>query len=193
MRVAVLVGSVRAGRVGPAVADWFTALAAARPDLEVDVVDVAEATEHLPLDLSGFRGPYGLDPATAPEVTGRLAAADAFVVVTAEYNHSFPAGLKNLIDWHYTEWQAKPVGFVSYGGVGGGIRAVEALRVVFPELHAMTVRDAVSLHGPWNHLDDNGLPRELAVCESAAKNMLDQLTWWGHALRTARDTRPYGS
>jgi hypothetical protein len=74
-------------------------------------------------------------------------AADAFVVVTPEYNHSYPASLKHAIDMAHGEWNTKPVAFVSYGGISGGLRAVEALRLVFAELHATTIRDTVSFHG----------------------------------------------
>jgi NAD(P)H-dependent FMN reductase len=115
------------------------------------------------------------------------------VVVTPEYNHSFPASLKNAIDWHFTQWQAKPVGFVSYGGVAGGLRAVEHLRLVFAELHAMTVRGTVSFHMAPERFDANGEPREPEGCNRAAKAMLDQLVWWARALRTARAARPYAA
>jgi NAD(P)H-dependent FMN reductase len=71
-------------------------------------------------------------PATDDEAVSalcrRIDAADAFVVVTPEYNHSYPASLKHAIDMAYGEWNAKPVAFVSYGGISGGLRAVEALR-----------------------------------------------------------------
>lgn len=190
LRVAVLVGSVREGRLGPTVADWFLATAAGQADMEFDVIDVAEVP--LPLVMPGWGGVPSPETAAAlRDVTPRLAAADAFVVVTPEYNHSFPAALKNLIDWHRDEWQAKPVGFVSYGGLAGGLRAVEQLRLVFAELHAMTVRDSVSLHGPWSGLGPDGAPRDAAVCEGAAKGMLGQLAWWARALRSARTTLPY--
>ncbi|WP_433211592.1 NADPH-dependent FMN reductase [Microtetraspora malaysiensis] len=193
LRVAVIIGSARGGRAGPSVAEWFIRHVSHRTDVELDVIDVADLD--LPVAMPGWDGL----PAPAPEtqaaladVSPRLAAGEAFVVITPEYNHSFPASLKNLIDWHYTQWQAKPIGFVSYGGLGGGLRAVEQLRQVFAELHAMTVRDAVSLHGPWSGLGEDGRPRDTAVCESAAKNMVDQLLWWGRALRTARAAHPYG-
>ncbi|MET8771363.1 NAD(P)H-dependent oxidoreductase [Streptomyces sp. NPDC004658] len=191
LRVTVIVGSVREGRRGRAVADWFLATAAtADPGLDLDVIDLAGVD--LPLVLPGWGGTPSPEAAAAlKEVSPRLAAADAFVIVTPEYNHSFPAALKNLIDWHHREWQAKPVGFVSYGGLGGGLRAVEQLRLVFAELHAVTVRDSVSLHGPWSGLGEDGLPRDADVCAGAAKGMLGQLTWWGRALRTARADRPY--
>lgn len=190
LRVAVIVGSVREGRQGRAVADWFLGTAAADEGLDLDVIDLAEVD--LPLVLPGWGGtPSPEAVATLKDVSPRLADADAFVVVTPEYNHSFPASLKNFVDWHHAQWQAKPVGFVSYGGLGGGLRAVEQLRLVFAELHAVTVRDSVSLHGPWSGLGEDGAPRDAAVCAGAAKGMLGQLAWWGRALRAARAERPY--
>ncbi len=77
-----------------------------------------------------------------------LSEADAFIVVTPEYNHSFTASLKFVLDLVYEPWQGKPVAFVSYGGISGGLRAVEQLRLVFAELHAVTVRDTVSFANP---------------------------------------------
>ncbi|MFJ8793368.1 NADPH-dependent FMN reductase [Streptomyces sp. NPDC102462] len=190
LRLAVLVGSVREGRQGRAVADWFTGAAAADAGFDLDVIDLADV--RLPLVMPGWGGtPSEEAVAALADVSPRLADADAFVVVTPEYNHSFPAALKNFIDWHHAQWQAKPVGFVSYGGLGGGLRAVEQLRLVFAELHAVTVRDSVSLHGPWSGLGEDGAPRDAAVCAGAAKGMLGQLAWWGRALRAARADRPY--
>ncbi|MEU7526622.1 NAD(P)H-dependent oxidoreductase [Saccharothrix sp. NPDC042600] len=186
IKLAVIVGSTRKGRFAPVVADWFTARARQRPDVEVDVLDLADVG--LPDVLHGF----GEEPADEVKaVSPRLAGADAFVVITPEYNHSFPAPLKSAIDWHYTEWRAKPVGFVSYGGHGGGLRAVEQLRLVFAELHAVTIRDTVSFHGAWTRFDDDGNPVDAEAVDGAAKTMLDQLVWWGAALKDARAKRPY--
>ncbi|MEW2631563.1 NAD(P)H-dependent oxidoreductase [Streptomyces sp. NPDC048389] len=187
LKLAVVMGSNREGRFGPTVADWFVSRAAAREDFQVEVVDPADAD--LPTALS-----YDPSPEVRTElgkVTPKLAGADAFVVVTPEYNHSFPATLKSLIDWHYDEWQAKPVGFVSYGGISGGLRAVEQLRQVFAELHAVTVRDTVSFHNAGAHFDDEGNHRDPAAPDAAAKTMLDQLSWWAEALRSAKSVRPY--
>jgi len=146
----------------------------------------------------GRRGPahdLRSDPrgdAARSSVTPKLAAADAFVVLTPEYNHSYPAGLKNLIDWHFTEWQAKPVGLVSYGGVSGGLRAVEHLRQVFAEVHAVTLRDTVSFHNAGASFDEGRL-KDPTAPDAAARVMLDQLVWWGRGLREARERRPYGA
>ncbi|MGW4898630.1 NADPH-dependent FMN reductase [Kitasatospora sp. NPDC004240] len=186
-RVAVIVGSTRPGRFAPTVVDWFVRTAEARGDLDLDLIDLAD---HPLPQLGEQPDPERADAAAA--LAARLAEADAFVVVTPEYNHSFPAGLKNALDRHRAEWQAKPVGFVSYGGLGGGLRAVEQLRLVFAELHAVTVRDSVSLHNAWSLFDETGGLLDPTVPAGAAKGMLDQLTWWSQALREARGIRPYG-
>ncbi|MCF2528530.1 NADPH-dependent FMN reductase [Yinghuangia soli] len=190
LRLAVIVASTRDGRFGPTVATWFTGLAAERADLAVDVVDLVATP--LPAAMPGWEGAAPEDAELLAAVTPRLAAADAFVVVTPEYNHSFPAPLKNLIDLHYGEWQAKPIGFVAYGGLSGGLRAVEHLRQVFAELHAVTVRDTVSFHGAAGTFD-GPLPKDPDGCGAAAKTMLDQVVWWARALREAKAVRPYGS
>jgi NAD(P)H-dependent FMN reductase len=187
LNVLVIVGSTRAGRFGPTVADWLRGELADRTDMAVDVLDAAEAGH--PEQLGGPDRPT---PEPVRAADARIAAADAFIVITPEYNHSFPASLKTLIDWHYT-WQAKPVAFVSYGGMAGGLRAVEHLRAVFAEAHAVTVRDTVSFHDAWDRFDADGRPHDAAGCAAAAKTMLDQLAWWASALRTARAARPYAA
>ncbi|WP_328889145.1 NADPH-dependent FMN reductase [Streptomyces sp. NBC_00316] len=188
LKVAVILASNREGRFAPVVADWFLSRTADHPDVETDLVDVAALD--LPTALGHRPGPDA--QAQLAEVSIRLAAADAFVVVTPEYNHSYPAPLKNLIDGYRAEWQAKPVAFVSYGGVSGGLRAVEHLRQVFAELHAVSIRDTVSFHNAGALFDDEGRHRDPAGADAAAKTLLDQLVWWGRTLRDAKAVRPYG-
>ncbi|WP_329554996.1 NAD(P)H-dependent oxidoreductase [Streptomyces sp. NBC_00696] len=185
LNVTVVIGSNRHGRFGPVVADWLLTHVRDHPDLSLQVVDVAD-TGHLPTTLA----PTPEATTALAGITPKLASADAFVVLTPEYNHSFPAGLKNLIDWHFTEWRAKPVALVSYGGLAGGLRAVEHLRQVFAELHAVTVRDTVSFHNAGASFDDEGRLKDATAPDAAAKAMLDQLVWWGRALRDARQVRP---
>lgn len=185
IRTAVIVGSTREGRFGPTVARWFADVAGPRRDLVVDLVDLAEA------DLPAIY-PRRPDAKTRAYID-RIGAADAFVVVTPEYNHGYPASLKQAIDLPHREWRAKPVGFVSYGGLSGGLRAVEQLRQVFAELHAVTVRDTVSFHSFWERFDEHGVPVDRAAVEAAAHTMLDELVWWALALRAARAARPYAA
>lgn len=169
LHVAVIVASTREGRFGPTVAAWFAGEAGHRTDLDVEIVDLAEVGS----------------------VTGKLGAADAFVVVTPEYNHSYPAPLKSVIDSHFREWHAKPVGFVSYGGLSGGLRAVEHLRQVFAEVHAVTVRDTVSFHGARSCFGPDGMPLDPAEPRAAVRLLLERLAWWGLTLRDAHQARPY--
>ncbi|MFD3750457.1 NADPH-dependent FMN reductase [Streptomyces cyaneofuscatus] len=189
LKVAVILGSNREGRFGPVIADWFLGRAARYDGIETELIDVL--TARLPTALSFT--PTSEEAARVAAVSARLAAADAFVVLTPEYNHSFPAPLKNLIDWHRAEWQAKPVAFVSYGGRSGGLRAVEQLRQVFAEMHTVTVRDTVSFHNAGALFDDEGNHRDPADVDAAAKALLDQLAWWGNALRDARNRHPYSA
>ncbi|MHC5263619.1 NADPH-dependent FMN reductase [Streptomyces sp. UC4497] len=191
LRVAVLIGSTREGRFAPVVTRWLAGQLGQREDLRADVVDLAETPLPTVLPAFGQEPPPGTKEALAL-VSPRLAAADAFVFVTPEYNHSFPASLKNAIDWHNQEWHRKPVAFVSYGGLSGGLRAVEQLRLVMAELHATTIRDTVSFHNAWGAFDAEGRVDDPAV-DAAAKAMLDQLTWWAHALRDAKSVRPYAA
>ena len=178
VRIAVIVGSTREHRRGRAIADWFVDQASTRVDLDVTEIDLVdfELPERFTFDTT---------PALA-ELRARLDDADGFAVVTPEYNHSYPAPLKHAIDFAKPEWRRKAVGFVSYGGVSGGLRAVEHLRHVFAELHAHTVRDSVSFHRPWNGFGDDGLPSDAESAAVAAGVLLDELVWWSAALRTAR-------
>ncbi|WP_280235950.1 NADPH-dependent FMN reductase [Nocardia cyriacigeorgica] len=182
LRVAIIIGSTRVQRFGPTVATWFHDHARAHGGLDLDLIDLAETG--LP-DVLGHTD----DAVTA--LATRLARADAFVIVSPEYNRGYPAALKTAIDSYVEEWKAKPVGIVSYGGVSGGLRAAEQLRQVLGELHAVTIRDTVSFHSCWNRFDDNGRPLDLAGASTAATVLLNQLTWWARALRTARTTQPY--
>ena len=189
LTLALVVASDREGRFAPVITDWFRSRLAEREDFTVTVVDLAEID--LPTSLS--HRPSPAVTAELAKVTPVLEAADAFVVITPEYNHSFPASLKNLIDRHYTEWQAKPVGFVSYGGMSGGLRAVEQLRQVYAEMHAVTVRETVSFHQAHGLFDEDGRHKDPAGAEIAAKALLDQIAWWGTALKDAKSVRPYGA
>lgn len=193
LHVAVLLGSTREGRFGRTVADWTTRHVAAREgEFTVDLIDLDETPLPTVFPVLGQApsSPEAREQLAA--VQPRMAAADAFVIVTPEYNRSFPAALKNAIDWHNAEWHAKPVSFVSYGGFSAGLRAVEQLRLVLSELHAVTTRDSVGFQGIWGAFDAEGAAVDPAS-DVAAKKMLDQLAWWGHALREAKSVRPYAA
>lgn len=184
IRVVVIVGSTRAGRLAPQVASWFVGQAGQRGDLVIDVVDLID--HPMPDDL---------DP-TRPEVVAlrpRLAAAQAFVFVVPEYNRGIPGPLKTLIDTYNAEWECKPFGFVTYGlSMAGGVRAVEHLRQILAEFHSVGMKDIATFPRILSHFDAAGeFAPDLEGCNAAAKVMLDQLLWWADALRTAKAERPY--
>ena len=125
----IVIGSVRPGRIGLPIAQWVQSVAERDPRIEVDLVDLAE------LDLPFMDEPDhpSLRRYTRPHTVAwseRVDAADAVLLVTPEYNHSFSPALKNALDYLQQEWWRKPVGFVSYGGVSGGTRGVNAVENV---------------------------------------------------------------
>ncbi|MGW3121850.1 NADPH-dependent FMN reductase [Streptomyces sp. NPDC001107] len=190
-KLVIIVGSVRDGRFGPAVASWVAEQAGAHGGFEVEVVDLAQVDIPLalPAESPKFAGDAYPRPAGMAALTSALEGADAFVVVTPEYNHSYPASLKAAIDWHFTQWTAKPVAFVSYGGAAGGRHAVLHLENVLTELHAVTIRDGLAFPNYFTAWQD-GRPLDPAAA-GYAKTLLEQLAWWAGALRSAREAAPY--
>lgn len=183
IRIALIYGSTREGRFCDKVAEWTAGEISRRPEFALDVID--------PAKLSLPARHEAKDGAEVIALKQRIGQADAFVVVTPEYNHGYPAALKFLIDSVYDEWQAKPVAFVSYGGISGGLRAVEQLRLVFGELHAVAIRDSVSFANPWDQFDEAGALLDPERPSKSAAVMLERLSWWATALRNARDATSY--
>ena len=186
LKVAVIVGSTRTGRFAPTVAEWVADRARTRPELDVSVVDLAQTWLPDVLDVDG----------PTPRAVGDLAPwlddADAFVVVTPEYNHSFPAPVKTAIDWYYDEWAGKPVTFVAYGRESGGRHATAQLREIFAELNAVAIRNSVHLPCYWEQFAADGhWPKHTSELDESVRLLLDQLSWWANALHTARATNPF--
>ncbi|PPE74130.1 FMN reductase [Solimonas fluminis] len=177
-RLGLIYGSTRPGRLCDTVANWAMAQVRRHPAFEIEVIDPAR----LRRDADGRLDETDVGP--------RIALADAFLVVTPEYNHGYPAPLKELLDASYEPWQAKPVAFVSYGGASGGLRAVEQLRQVFVELDAVTLRETLSFTEIWEQFSAAG---DLRSPERAVRRMdklLARLQWWAGSLRDARNRRP---
>jgi len=185
-KIGIVIGSTREGRFADKPANWIYEIAKARGDIEVELIDLRD------FPLPFFNEPAS--PAWAPSQSEiaqkwqkKVAGFDGFVFTAAEYNHGPTAVLKNAIDYAYTEWNKKAVGFVGYGGVGGA-RAVEQLRLVAIETQMAPVRTGV--HIVWADM----LPvmqgqkqlEEYEHLKQAAGDMLDQVVWWTRALVAAR-------
>lgn len=186
--LAIIVGSIRPDRFGPTVAKWFAAEAEGHGAFEVDTIDLAEY--RLPMELAG-NDPHAAVPDDVAALGRRLAKADAFVLTTPVYNRSYPAALKTAIDWFYGEWALRPVSFVSYGGVTGGLTAVEHLRGIFPEFPAITTKSFISLANFEKVFDYDGRPVDAAGLRVPATAVLDELAWWAPMMLEARRDRPY--
>lgn len=170
--VEVVLANPSGGRSGPRIARWFLGHAAGHAGVRARLLDLG-------------RGSGG------PDLARRIGAADAVVLVTPEYNHSFPGELKVAIDALRDEWQLTPVGVVSHGGISGGLRATEQLRLVLAELRAVVVRETVSVAHPHERFDDGGRLLEPAAADAAARRLLTELSWWGRTLREAQRREPF--
>ena len=179
----LIFGSVREGRLCDAVANWTAAAIQRFGGFSLDSID----PKVLGLPAWG----EGQDDGKLDVLRQRIARADAFVIVTPEYNHAYPAALKFLIDAVHGEWRVKPIAFVSYGGISGGLRAVEQLRLVFAELHAVALRDTVSFADAWKKFDDSARLIEAGEANKAMTVMLARLQWWATVLREARKAPPF--
>jgi NAD(P)H-dependent FMN reductase len=185
-RLTIIIGSTRPGRAGLPIATWFADRARSHGGFDVDVVDLAE------VDLPMLDEPH--HPRLRQYVhqhtkdwSATVDAGDAFVIVTPEYNYGYPAPLKNAIDYLHTEWCDKPVGFVSYGGVSAGTRAVQQLKQVVTTLRMVPVVEAVSIPFHPQFIGDDGRVQANDIMEQAAGAMLDELVRVEGALRPLRE------
>lgn len=186
MRLGIVVSTVRPGRASKPIADWFLERARAHGAFEAELLDLKD------FDLPLFDEPAHpvlgrYEGAHTKRWSEAVARCDAFVFVTAEYNHGPPSPLLNAIAYVAKEWAYKPLGFLSYGGTSGGLRAVQVLKQMVVALKMMPIPEAVVVHqvGP---LIDRESMRFLAgeSHEAAVAPMLDELARWTKAMAALR-------
>lgn len=190
MRLAVIIGSTRPGRIGPKVANWFAEIARIDGRFEIDIVDLADFG--FPMEMGQGAPKMGQYHPDALPFAERIAAADAFVFITPEYNHGYPASLKSALDAIYKEWTMKPASFVSYGGASGGLRSIEQLRPVMAELHVHDIQASISLPFVFGAFAEGGSIKDPTTSKSA-QVVLDQLEWWTSTLKSGRETNPFNA
>ena len=190
IKIAVIIGSVREGRFGDKPAHWIFGEAKKLPGVEVELIDLKEiklptfATPGYPSAIQD--GNYGNEKLNA--FAKSIGSADAFIIVSPEYNHGYSSALKDALDSVYKEWNNKPVAFIGYGSIGGG-RAIEQLREVSVELQMAPIRNAVHLPGDVYGAAMKavlGDATPFAPVAEKATGMLTQLLWWAKALKAAR-------
>ena len=188
-RLQIIVTSTRPGRIGLSIGQWVADAANKHGGFEVDLADLAEID--LPLmDEPNHPRLAKYTNRHTKEWSARVAAADAIVFVLAEYNHTFTAAAKNAIDYLHNEWQYKPVGLVSYGGVAAGTRAAQALKPVLLAVKAIPLVEAVPIPFAQQFLDDDQVVVPNELMENSAKLMFDELSRWSEALRVLRPPSP---
>jgi NAD(P)H-dependent FMN reductase len=181
----IIIASTRPGRAGLPIGQWFHERALGHGGFDIDLVDLADL--NLPfMDEPSHPRLRRYTHQHTRDWSARVEAADAFVFVTPEYNHGFNAPLKNAIDYLHDEWRHKPVGFVSYGGVAAGTRAVQMLKQVVSALRMVPAVEAVSIPFFTQLIDEEGTLRANEVMEAGATAMLDELGRLEAALRPLR-------
>lgn len=183
-KLTIIVVSTRDGRAGLPVAKWFEERARAHGGFDVDFVDLRELA--LPL----FDEPHHprlkkYEHAHTKAWSARVESADAFVFVTPEYNYGVPPSFVNALDYLSLEWAYKAAGFVSYGGVSGGTRAVQMAKLVMTALKIVPLPEAVSIPFFTKLIDPAGV-FDGSRQEAPAKTMLDELARWTGALAVLR-------
>jgi NAD(P)H-dependent FMN reductase len=185
MKLGVVIVSVREERGGLAVAEWFLAIARRHGTFEVVAIDLKE------IDLPLVKEPrhprlqqYTMEKTKA--WSALVAGLDAFVFVTPEYNHGTPPPLSNALDYLFVEWNYKPAGFVSYGGVSAGTRGVQMTKQILGSLKMVAIVEAVNIPFYTKLLDGSSRFTGGEANEKAAVLMLTELARWAAALAPLR-------
>lgn len=183
LRLAIIIGSTRPGRVGEGVARWVHDIAKKRSDAEFELVDLKDFNlplldEPVPPSLGKYSQPH------TKAWSAKIDSFDGYVFVTPEYNHGIPGALKNAIDFLYREWNNKAAGFVSYGSAGGA-RSVEQLRLVMGELQVADVRAQVML-SLRTDFENYSVFKPDPHHEKSVNTLFDQVIAWSGAMKTLR-------
>lgn len=190
-KIAVIVGSVRQARQTTKQAAWVAHALATREGVETQILDLNDYP--LPLFEESVSPRYNPDrnpEGVVKQWLDALAEADAYIVVTPEYNHSIPGALKNAFDYVDFQMSRKPSAIVSHG-TAGGARAAMHLKEILSESQSVPIPEFVAFAHMSNAIDDNGILSEEVKANpygphGALEGMIDSLVWYSTALETAR-------
>ncbi|QAY79072.1 NADPH-dependent FMN reductase [Sphingosinicella sp. BN140058] len=184
--IAIIMSTTRAARFADTAAAWLYAIAAARQDMHVELIDLREFSMPF-FDEAASNAWIPSENAEARRWQQKVAAFDGYVFVTAEYNRSIPAVLKNALDYAYPEWNRKPAACLGYGSVGAA-RAIEQLRLICIELQMAPTRTGVHIQGAdfFAALQDGKDLNTIPYIGQNAETMLEELRWWANTLAEAR-------
>lgn len=185
LELQIIIASTRPGRVGPAVARWFHEFAQQHGSFDVELVDLADFK--LPVYDEPLHPRFQkYEHEHTKRWSARVAAAAAYVFVAPEYNYGPTPALVNALDFLYREWNYKPCGFVSYGGVSGGLRAAQMARLHVTTLKMMPMMEGVTVPMVHSHITDSGAFGSNEMIDRSARTLLDELLRWAEALKPMR-------
>ncbi len=185
-RLHIVICSTRPGRVGPSVAEWFHQFSARHGKFDARLIDLAEFK--LPVyDEPVHPARQQYQHAHTKAWSESVAAADAYVFVTPEYNYNPPPSLVNALDYVYKEWNYKPCGFVSYGGVSGGLRAVQTAKLQVTTLKMMPMMEGVMVPMVASQIGDGGRFNSNELIDKSAATLLDELLYWTLGFKAMRE------
>lgn len=188
--IKIIAGSTREGRFSDKAAAWIAKELKKHEGVLVDILDLRDFA--MPFFNEPVSPAYKEEPYKNEAVarfTAKIAEADGFIAATPEYNHGYPAVLKNALDYVYQEWNNKPIAFVSYGSVSGA-RSVEQLRLVAIELQMAPIRSEVNIPGDQYFpvlFGKAKVDEMFAAFSDKANEMITQLLWWARALKNWRE------
>jgi|SRR6185312_759274 len=184
----IIIASTRPGRKGISVANWFIELAKKDPNFNVEVLDLEKI--NLPfLDEPNHPKFQKYTKEHTKEWSKTIDAADAFVFVIPEYNYSMPPTLLNAIDYLFKEWNYKPVGLVSYGGISGGLRAAQMSKLQITTVKMMPLSEGVAIPFFEKHIDESGKFISYELADKSAEVLLKELLKWTEALKPMREKK----
>ena len=186
LKLHVVICSTRPGRVGPSVARWFAEYAEQKSQFDVKLVDLVDF--NLPVyDEAHHPASTVYEKEHTKAWSASVAKADAYVFVTPEYNYGPPPAFVNALNYVYKEWNYKPCGFVGYGGVSGGLRAVQLEKQLVTTLKMMPMVEGVAVPMVNNFLDDAKVFTSNSLIDNSADTMLAELHRWAVGLKAMRD------
>jgi NAD(P)H-dependent FMN reductase len=189
LKLQIVVCSTRPGRVGPSVAHWFRDLAVGHGQFDVTLVDLADF--NLPMyDEPHHPSLQTYEKEHTKRWSASVATADAYAFVTPEYNYGPPPSFVNALNYVYREWNYKPCGFVSYGGVSGGLRAVQMEKLLVTTLKMMPMVEGVMVPMIARQLDAEQRFVSNELIDHSAKVLLDELLRWAEGLKAMRERLP---
>ena len=188
LNLKIITSTTRPTRKGPSVASWITEAAEKKGAFNVELLDLAVINLPL-LDEPHHPRLQKYEHEHTKAWSSKIAPADAFIIVTAEYNYGYPAPLKNALDYLFIEWNYKPVAFVSYGGIAGGIRAVQQLKQVVTAQKMMPITESVNIPFFIKYINDLDKFTPDEILQQSAAAMFSELIKWAEALKPMRDKK----